>query len=44
MTDFINSQETVYTKRIQNDFDNLKNEVSLNPDILKEFIEDLIKE
>jgi hypothetical protein len=44
MTEFVNSTETQYTKRIQNDFDNLKNEVIANSDILKEFSTDDIIE
>lgn len=44
MTEFVNSTETQYTKRIQNDFENLKNEVVANSDILKEFSTDDIIE
>ena len=44
MTEFINSKETQYTTRIKHDFENLKNEVIANSDILKEFsTEDIIE-
>lgn len=44
MAEFIDTKDTIYTNRIKNDFENLKNEVLTNSEILKEFSPDDIVE
>lgn len=44
MAEFIDAKDTIYTDRIKNDFENLKNEVLTNGEILKNFSPDDIVE